>query len=61
MKEKSFDEVYDEYEKRVKEMSNGFVTTNKSEFLKMAAFNEVVNVEVLKEIHKNAVRAVKGK
>ncbi|WP_100523372.1 hypothetical protein [Mycobacteroides abscessus] len=61
MKQKSFDDVYDEYEEKVKEMSGGLVTTNKAEFLKLAAFNEVVNVEVLKEIHKNAVRAVKGK
>lgn len=61
MKEKSFDEVYDEYEKKVKEISGGFVTTSKAEFLKLAAFNEVVNVEVLKEIHKNAIKAMKGK
>lgn len=48
-KNQSVDELYEAYKKKVEELSSGLVETNKSEFIKFIAYQQVVMNPALEE------------
>jgi hypothetical protein len=61
VKEFDSNKKYEEYKKKINEYSGGLVTTDKSEFLKLLVFYEVVILPMLNEVVEKLCKAFSGK